>query len=116
MKFPGFKEFDSRIPSLTQIFDYLRIEHTANLKELVTGLNRLTLDENFLSFTVSVEIPAGQETAIENKLRGSIPSHRIITRSNVAEIVDGATAWTKEFVYLKNLGATNAQVTVIFLK
>lgn len=117
MKFPAFKEYANRVPNLNQVVDYLTIEHTANLKELITGLRNLDFLNNFSSFRATVTIPAGAEIGIENRIRGGIvPSDRIIVRSNSHEIVDGDTPWTKEFVYMKNLGAADATVTIVFLK
>jgi len=116
VKFPGFKEFDGIGQTLNDALKYLRVEHTVNLKELVTGLRRLTFLENFQSFRVTVEIPATSEVAIENKIRDAIPTDRVIVRANNSSVVDGDTAWTKEHVYLKNTSATPATVTVIFFK
>ena len=116
MKFPGFKEFDTRIGTLTEVIAYLRSEHSLNLKELVTGLRRLSFLDNFDAFRVTVTIPAGAEVGIENKLRGSIPTDRYLTRGNGAEIIDGGSAWTATHVFLKNSGASDATVTVIFFK
>jgi len=116
MKIPDFKEFGNRLPTMESVLDYLKIEHSLNLRELITGLKNLDFQNNFQSFEVTVTIPATTEIAIENKLRNAIPSKRLIVRSNVAEITDGAAEWTRQFVSLKNTSATPATVTVIFLK
>lgn len=111
------KELGARLPSVEAVWEYLKVDHTRNLKELVTGLRSLDFQNNFESFEWTGDIPAGVELSIENKLRGVIPSKRIIVRSNIAEISDGATAWTTNHVTLKNSHATDtATLTVVFLK
>lgn len=114
MKLASLREFIGG--SLSEVVNYLTSDHNANLKELRTVLGRLSLIDNFESFEVSVVIPATSEVGIENKLRGQIPSKRIIVRGDSNDVVDGATAWTKEFVYMRNLGASAATVTIVFLK
>lgn len=116
MKFPGFRQFNPRTPSLEKIVEYLRVEMNSNLVELVTGLANLRFLDNFESFRVTVEIPAGAEVGIENKLRNAIPTDRLFVRGNSSEVVDGDTAWTMTHVYLKNTGASSATVTVLFFK
>lgn len=116
MKFPAFKEFSTRFAGLDEVIKYLRVEHTLNLKELITGLRNLTFADNFQSFEVEVDIPATSEVAIANQFKGVIPSKRIIVKANVNTVVDGDNAWTTSYLYLKNTGATAATVKVLFLK
>lgn len=116
MKIPDFKEFGNRLPTVESVLDYLKIEHTLNLRELINGLKRLDFLNNFESFEVTVTIPAGAELGIENKLRNAIPSKRIIVRSNVSDITDGSNEWTRQYVFLKNNSASEATLTVVFLK
>ncbi len=117
MKVPVLKELGARLPSLQDVWDYLKIDHTTNLKEIVTAFRKLDFQNNFESFEWTGEIPAGVELSIENRLRDAIPSKRIIVRSNISEITDGAAAWTREFVTLKNNhGTDTATLTVVFLK
>lgn len=127
MKFPGFKEFRGNLKvsyaSMAEILDdtvnYLSVDLTRILRELVNGLTKLNFSDNFQSFLVTVEIPATTEIAIPNDLRdGSIPSHKLILRgkSGAQDVVDGDAEWTQEFVYLKNTGASAVTVTVLFLK
>lgn len=116
MKFPGFKQFGPRLPNLEKVVEYLRVEMNANLLELTTGLANLRFLDNFESFRVTVEIPAGAEVGIENKLRNGIPTDRLFVRANSNSVVDGDTEWTMTHVYLKNTGASSAKVTVLFFK
>ena len=103
MKFLEFKEFRGMA---NDVLSYLRFDLKKTLKELQTGLARLTLTDNFEAFSVEVTIGAGAELEIRNRLRsGKIPSQRIFVRGNSKDIVDGDTEWNQNFVYLKNTGA-----------
>lgn len=89
------------------------------IRELRTGLARLTFSENFRTFTVEVSIAAGTEERISNGFRdGIIPSGWIAIRKNEdgALVHDDGTAWSSNFVYLTNPGASTATLTVIFFK
>lgn len=116
MKFLSFKKFESAGNTLERVLNFLKVDLEQNLTDLFTGLKRLNFTDNFESFEATVIIPPGQEVGIENKLRGGIPTGRLILRSNVAEIMDGDTLWSKQYVYLKNTGASEATVTVVFMK
>lgn len=86
------------------------------LSELGTGLRRLDFINNFESFEVSTTIAANTEAEIRNQLTNA-PSYVIINSSGNALVTKGDTAWTSNFVYLKNHDATNsATVTAIFFK
>jgi hypothetical protein len=117
MKFFGFKEFrQDRSLTLDDLIEYLSIDLKSSLRELTTGLRKLTFDDNFESFEVDVTIPAGTELAIRNELK-SIPTRRIILATNLGglDVYDGDTEWTTDFLYLTNSGASTAQMKVVFL-
>lgn len=119
MKFGALKSFKETInaKTLQGVIQYLQEDLGKALRELSTGLSRLTLSENFESFTVQVSIPATSEIPIRNLLTGGVtPTKRVIVRSNSSTIVDGDTAWTSKYVYLKNTGGSTATATVIFLR
>ena len=122
MRFTQFKEFKEADPNtgtLETVISYLFADMPKTLRELSYGLTKLTFADNFESFKVSVTIPATSELAIRNQLRsGQIPTERIIVRgkSGAENVVDGDTDWTKQFVYLKNVGASAATVTVLFIR
>ena len=123
MKFTSFKEFRTRIGDINDIVEFLKVDLTTTLRDLAVGLNKLTFVDNFDSFKTTVTIPATKEVQIRNEIRNAttgenvIPTQRIIVRSNVAEIVDGDTEWSREQLYLKNTNATtDATVTVVFLR
>ena len=112
MTFIAFKEFRG---SIKDVVLYLTTELKKILRDLQLGLTRLTLEDNFESFKVNVSIPATSEVAIRNRL-DVIPSERIILRSDSSTVVDGDTTWNENYVFLKNTGASAANVTVIFMK
>lgn len=119
MKFSSFKEFRGAFKeTIEDVAKYLSIDITKTLRELSNGLTKLNFADNFESFEVSVTINNGTELAIRNELRtGKIPTKRIIVRGGdgVQNIVDGDIEWTKNYVYLKNTGASPVSLTVIFL-
>ena len=112
MKFRDIKAYSSNEKDLLD-----------SLRELSSGLNRLTFLDNFSSFRTTVtDLAAGDEIRIGNKIRENgkliVPTDHFISRRNegAETIVDGDTAWTSENVYLKNTGASSATFTVIFFR
>jgi hypothetical protein len=101
--------------TLEGVIRYLTAGLNQSLRELQAGLQGLSFADNFDSFEVTVLIPATSELAIRNQLKVK-PSKRIIVRTNSATIVDGDTEWSKEYVYLKNTGALEATITVVFMR
>lgn len=100
---------------LLEIVKYLSTDLASSLRDLRQGLKKLNFSDNFDGWVQELEIPATSEKKITNRL-GSIPNYRIILRSNSSTVVDGDTAWSKDFVYLKNTSATAATITVAFIK
>jgi hypothetical protein len=102
--------------SLRDITKFLSGELHTCLKDLFAGLERLSFDDNFQSFEVTVKIDAGQEITIDNKLSVA-PTKRIIVRQDGGGLItDGRKPWNNEQVSLINNGASVARVTVIFLR
>lgn len=101
---------------------YLEIDLWSWLRDLTTGILKITFKQNFQSFNVDdLKIPAGTEVSIPNRFNqsypGSIPTMRIITRQlGDANIIDGDTKWTTTHVFLKNPSANDATVSVTFFK
>ena len=96
------------------------IDNIANIKklikELATGLTRLSFMDNFESFEKTVTIPATSVLQIRNELT-FIPSKRIITRKDVAgDISDSTLPWTSNYVYLENHGANPVTLNVTFMR
>lgn len=120
MIFAAFKEFKREaIKTWQEAAQWLQTDLSASLRELRTGLYRLRFDENFECFVVSVTIPAGEELPIRNKLPSrQIPAWWIALRQNdgALSVVDGDTEWNADQVFLKNVGGTDAVLTVAFFK
>lgn len=118
MKFSKFREFRDLSGGIGEVVKYLTVDLVFSLRELYTGLSRLDFTENFEAFEVTVTVPANSELAIRNQLDPVVPTGKIILRDGArAGVLDGDTAWTKDYVYLKNTDATNdITVTVVFFK
>jgi len=97
-----------------QVEDYLQSSLRADFRELIDGLHRITLTENFESFSYEGTIEAGTEVEIRNELPNPPSGRLVIKHSGSPSIVDGDTEWTSDFVYLKNAGASAATVKVIY--
>lgn len=99
---------------------YIETDLWTWLKDVSIGFLKLNFKDNFQSFTATnVSIPAGQEIPIANQFKsrypGVIPTGRIIVRqTGDANIIDGATPWTTDLIYLKNPSANDAVVSVLF--
>lgn len=105
--------------SLEEISRYLSQELASAVRSLNYGLTRLTFGDNFESFEESVTIAAGEELAIRNRLPGgAIPSRRLVVRggNGSQDVTDGDNEWTRNYVYLKNNGASQVTLTVLFLR
>lgn len=109
MKFSQFREF--RPGNIAE--KYLSVDLVVTLRELFNGLSKLTFSENFKSYTTSITVAASGDTAVQHDL-GEIPTGKILIRDGGSQdIVDGDSAWTTNYIYLKNLGASPVTVTVI---
>lgn len=111
-------------PKLTNrasVVNYVEVSLWSWLRDLTTGLFKISFKENFQSFTVEVAILAMTEVSISNQFSNSapgiIPSGRIIIRQKgEAVVLDGDTPWTDSLVYLKNPSANNVIITVVFFR
>lgn len=110
-------------PKLTNrsgVLKFLEVDLWSWLRELTVGLMKINFKDNFQSFTVqNIAIPAGTEVSIANQFKnvypGFIPSGRIIIRQQGdANIIDGATTWTANSLYLRNPSANDTVITVLF--
>ena len=118
MKFAGFREYRPSNQTIEEIIKYLSVDLVRSQRELTVGLTKLDLEENFNSFLVNgIVVPAASELAIRNQLN-VIPTQRIIVKGGTDSnnVVDGDTPWDINFLYLKNVGATDATINVLFIK
>jgi hypothetical protein len=114
MKFSGFKIFRSG-DAIEDTVRYLSVDLANSLRDLATGLNKLRLTENFEGFEATFSFSGNDEQSFRHNL-GVIPTQRIIVRASTQDIVDGDTAWSKDYVYLKKTTAGSGTATVIFLR
>ena len=91
---------------------------SALVRELATGLSRLDFINNFESFEKEVTIDANTEKTIRNELDPAIPTRMLIVKqTGNALVTAGDTAWSTNFVYIKNHDASNSvTVKIIFFK
>jgi len=119
MNFAALREFaKNRNASIADVASYLSYELAATMRELRTGLLRLSFADNFESFEKTILIPVSSEVAVTNEL-SSIPKGYIVLKKDAGglSVCDGDAAWTLGQLFLKNVSATNAaNVTVRFFK
>lgn len=116
MKLLGFRAFTGSTAS--DVLRYLSTDLASAMQELRAGLSRLTFAENFETFSVDLEIAANSEVQVRNRLKFT-PTAWIAVRKNKAglSVCDGDTAWTQDYLYLKNTHATDqANLTVVFFR
>ena len=89
---------------------------TQLIKELSTGLRRLTFESNFESFEVNVEIPTTSEFGVRNQLTFRPTKYIIVSQSGNGLITKGPTEWTDNNLYLYNNGASDVEATIIFFR
>lgn len=114
MKFLNFKLFRSG-SSLEDVLQYLSLDLASGLRDIYTGLTKLSFADNFQSFRADMSFTGAQEVTIRHNL-GATPSSRIIVRATASDIVDGDSPWDENYVYMKKTGAGAATATVIFLR
>jgi hypothetical protein len=114
MKIQRPKKF--RVGSTPQeVLQYLEVFLANTLTDITTALQRLTFKDNFKSYTAQVTISAGQELPIQHNL-GVIPTGKLILKSTGYQVRDGDTAWTSDYIYLKNEGSNAVTLTVVILR
>lgn len=88
------------------------------VKELGVVLKDLNFIDNFTNFQVTdLTIAANTEEKIRNEINLIPTKMLIVKQTGNALVTAGDTAWSTNYVYLKNHSATNsATVTVIFLR
>jgi hypothetical protein len=85
-------------------------------KKLAHGLVRLRFEDNMESQKeVGLTITASGTLTIGNKLT-FIPSQYIITSQEGNGLITKTGVWTNKFLYLKNNGAEDVTITVIFMR
>jgi hypothetical protein len=97
------------------------LENITNIRQLIrhlsAGLEKLNLLDNFETFQVdSLSISAGSEVKVRNQLK-SIPSGYIIRfQQGNGLVTAGDTKWSKDFIYMKNHGASPVTLKILFTR
>jgi hypothetical protein len=110
VKFRGIKQIVSEANAWREVSDALR--------DLFTGIYKLTFADNFESFEVTnITIAAGETKTFANPL-GVIPTKYLIARNSAGMPIgdNGLVNWTATTVTLKNSGASSTIITAIFLR
>lgn len=95
------------------------LEADSSFRELQQALTSLTFLENFEAELVEgVALNGTTEVQITNPFRdGYLPSFYIVVRSDgLCNLQDGDTAWTTNFIYLKNSVAASPTISILFFK
>lgn len=86
------------------------------IKELSTGLRRLTFSDNFESFETTVTITATSELGVRNQLTFRPTKYMIVSQSGNGLITKGTTVWTDDTLYFYNNGASDVEATILFFR
>lgn len=118
MKFNDIRRFAGTTPS--ELVDYFRDNLSGALRQLSICLRNLTLSDNFTGFRASdIVVPAATVVEIPNGMTdGTVPTHYlIVNQTGAGQIVRASTTWTKNYVYIENVHATeDATVSIQFLR
>jgi len=84
--------------------------------DLNAGLGRLAFKDNFQVHEALVTIASGADAAVPHSL-GVIPKYRLIVRQQGnGLVIDSATDWTENNIYLRNEGPSTVSLTVLIFK
>ena len=113
MRFRGFRKFVGRESNIVK---FLTGELHTCLKDLFSGLERLSFEDNFQSFEASVKLQSGEEGRVNNPLPVA-PSKMIVTRLKGNGVVgEGTGAWNNSQVTVLNHGPSTVTATILFLR
>jgi len=93
---------------LENLFDFRQL-----IKHLSSGLQRLTLDDNFEGTRISVNFNGNGEVQVRNPLN-FIPTSYIIISKSASGTIFRSNTWTNDFIYFTNDG-TEPMESIIFL-
>jgi hypothetical protein len=98
-------------------FNIERIGDIINLaRQLAVGLRDLTFGDNFKSDELTLTIAATSEAQGRHSLKTTPTRYIIVEQTGNGLITKGTTAWTDNFVYFYNNGATSVTIKVVILK
>lgn len=92
----------------------------AGFVQLAKAFQQIEFD-NFESFEVEVEVPASSEVRVANQFgrdkQPIIPRYMLVlSQTGSGIVVRGAATWTVDNLYIKNVTASTATVTVRFFR
>ena len=103
-----------KLPFINREFTKYNFEQL--IRTLETMFNTITLDHNFSSQIVTVNIPANTEVVVKHRLK-EVPKYRIILRQKGAAQITDDTPWTNKVIYLKNNDAViDTTITVMIVR
>lgn len=87
--------------------NYLGVDLLNTIRDISLALFRgLNFDDNFNSFSTTVDIDGGSEAIIQNQMR-IIPNEWIVVDAqNGGPLVRGSTEWTESDISIANIGNT----------
>lgn len=98
-------------------FNIDRVRDVAKLvKELAVGLIDLSFADNFVSFEATMVIAATTEEKVRNQLSFIPTRYLVVSQEGGGLITKGTTAWSNDFLYLYNNGASTATIKIVFLR
>jgi hypothetical protein len=102
--------------TIDDVLKYMSIDFNNFIKDLFVGITKLDFASNFDQFTVNITVATGAEAKIINRL-SRIPSGYIVLKNSTGmAIADGTTAWSKDFVYVRNIGGVDTNLTIMFVR
>ena len=87
-------------------------------RELTTGLDRLSFEDNFDAYIVEgITIDAGETERIANGL-DTIPSKYVIVNQEGGSVIakSSDSEWTNTDLYLKNYGTEDVTLSIVFMR
>lgn len=94
-----------------------RIQDLISLtRRLAVVLRTMDFINNFDSFETEISITAGAETRILNALDSIPTKYIIVDQTGNGLVTRGNTDWNSNNLYLKNNGANDVTIKVIFFK
>lgn len=102
--------------TLLEVVSWLTTELNSAVRELYIGLTSISFEDNFNSFVWTGTLAVSETRQIPHPF-ARIPKGHLITKQVGNGLVDSsATAWDRQFAYLRNNSASNTvELTVIFL-
>ena len=96
----------------------MKFSYNLDFRQLASGLQRLTIGDNFLSsIKEDIVITAGEEKEIAYQLDDGILAKYYINLGQTGNglVTKGSTTWSRTKIYLKNNGAESVTISIAIL-